>query len=163
MQTFAQRFCREIICRKNALCWYDVSEFHMSMLCYLQSASESCILTFDVKAGSSIRQSSGLQIRRLQVRFLSRLPTHHHLQLGEMAEWSIALVLKTRELTFRGFESLSLLHSRTSNARGGRIVGLVRRFAKPLGKQFPREFESLPPRQSPPTGNTCWGIALLLL
>ena len=38
-------------------------------------------------------------------------------------------------------------------ARGGRIVGLVRRFAKPLGKQFPREFESLPPRQSPPTGN----------
>ncbi len=37
-------------------------------------------------------------------------------------------------------------------ARGGRIVGLVRRFAKPLGKQFPREFESLPPRQFPPIG-----------
>lgn len=130
------------------------------MASYLQSAHESCILTFDVKAGSSIRQSSGLQIRRLQVRFLSRLPTrvvgcktgHACTPPGEMAEWSIALVLKTRELTFRGFESLSLLHSHHHDARGGRIVGLVRRFAKPLGKQFPREFESLPPRQLPPTG-----------
>ena len=136
----------------------DVDEFGMPLGFYLQSAYESCILRFDVKAGSSIRQSSGLQIRRLQVRFLSRLPTHHHLQLGEMAEWSIALVLKTRELTFRGFESLSLLHSHIGSARGGRIVGLVRRFAKPLGKQFPREFESLPPRQSPSTGNSCRGF-----
>lgn len=162
--TLCKRLYTEIggvICRDNLCYRCDMSRFRMSMLFYLQSAYESCILTFDVKAGSSIRQSSGLQIRRLQVRFLSRLPTHHHLQFGEMAEWSIALVLKTRELTFRGFESLSLLHSHTGNARGGRIVGLVRRFAKPLRKQFLREFESLPPRQSPPTGIACWGIALL--
>ena len=112
-----------------------------------------------MKAGSSIRQSSGLQIRRLQVRFLSRLPTrvvgcktgHACTPPGEMAEWSIALVLKTRGLTARGFESLSLLHlPSVSRTWGGRIVGLVRRFAKPLGEQSPREFESLPPRQLTP-------------
>ena len=131
----------------------------------------SCILHLGVKAGSSIRQSSGLQIRRLQVRFLSRLPMcvvgcktgHVCTPPGEMAEWSIALVLKTRGLTARGFESLSLLHlSSVSRTWGGRIVGLVRRFAKPLRKQFLREFESLPPRQFPPTGHSCRGIAFIV-
>ena len=39
------------------------------------------------------------------------------------------------------------LSARTPNIGGGRIVGLVRRFAKPLGEQSPRGFESLPPRQ----------------
>jgi hypothetical protein len=68
-------------CKRRLLAGYgwSMGEFGVAMVFYLQSANESCILTFDVKAGSSIRQSSGLQIRRLQVRFLSRLPTHHHL------------------------------------------------------------------------------------
>ena len=85
---------------------------------------------FGVKAGSSIRQSNSLQICRLQVRFLSRLPkirgwckpTTLTTSSGEMAEWSIALVLKTRELTFRGFESLSLLHEHTTPSHTGEVA-----------------------------------------
>jgi hypothetical protein len=57
-----------------------------------------------------------------------------------------AVVLKTTGPSTRprGFESHPPPPSRT--IRGGRIVGLVRRFAKPLGEQSPRGFESLPPR-----------------
>jgi hypothetical protein len=45
-----------------------------------------------VEAGSSIRQSSGLQNRRLQVRFLSRLP--HPQRRGGGVRLN-AIVLKT--------------------------------------------------------------------
>src|SRR5512145_1054915 len=62
-----------------------------------------------------------------------------------MAEWFKAVVLKTTRRKPRGFESHSLLQERN---RGGRIVGLVRRFAKPLWEQSHRGFESLPPRHS---------------
>ena len=48
--------------------WW-VGQFGFAMAFFLEYTRHG------VKAGSSIRQSSGLQIRRLQVRFLPRLPT----------------------------------------------------------------------------------------
>lgn len=61
------------------------------------------------KAGSSIRQSTGLQNRRLQVRFLSRLP---------VLNWAIELVKRFFSAVYRGVR-------RDPRKKCERVVGVV--------------------------------------
>jgi hypothetical protein len=66
------------------------------------------------KADLVLRAEVSLQV--LAAKHLHLGAGFDRIECGEMAEWSIAAVLKTVERKFRGFESLSLRQSRSEKS-----------------------------------------------